>query len=100
MRARRAPAGQALPLALGLGALVLLAAVAGFVNLAHSLVLVALSEGVDTEAQAESLRTMGCDLAQGYLWSRPYAVSAPSAASYVSGEDAGVRSDRTTSTTS
>jgi hypothetical protein len=30
VRARRAPAGQALPLALGLGALVLLAAVAGF----------------------------------------------------------------------
>jgi EAL domain-containing protein (putative c-di-GMP-specific phosphodiesterase class I) len=43
--------------------------VAGLVNLAHSLGLVALAEGVETEAQAAHLRSMGCDLAQGWLWS-------------------------------
>jgi diguanylate cyclase (GGDEF)-like protein/PAS domain S-box-containing protein len=43
--------------------------VAGIINLAHSLGLVALAEGVETEAQAATLRDLGCDLAQGYLWS-------------------------------
>ncbi|MEY2474951.1 MAG: hypothetical protein QOG87_266 [Actinomycetota bacterium] len=39
------------------------------VSLAHSLGLVALAEGVETEQQAERLRQMGCDLGQGFLWS-------------------------------
>ena len=43
--------------------------VGGIINLAHSLGLVALAEGVETEQQAEHLRRLGCDLAQGYLWS-------------------------------
>ena len=47
--------------------------VTSIVNLAHSLGLVALAEGVETEAQAGQLRAMGCDLAQGHLWSRPHA---------------------------
>ena len=45
------------------------ALVAGIINLAHSLGLVALAEGVETEQQAELLRDLGCDLAQGHLWS-------------------------------
>ena len=43
--------------------------VGSIINLAHSLGLVALAEGVETEQQAEHLRRLGCDLAQGYLWS-------------------------------
>jgi EAL domain-containing protein (putative c-di-GMP-specific phosphodiesterase class I) len=46
------------------------AIVGGIIGLAHSLGLVALAEGVETEYQADRLREMGCDLAQGYLWSR------------------------------
>jgi EAL domain-containing protein (putative c-di-GMP-specific phosphodiesterase class I) len=44
---------------------------AGVVSLAHSLGLVALAEGVETTEQLEMLRDLGCDLAQGYYWSRP-----------------------------
>jgi diguanylate cyclase (GGDEF)-like protein/PAS domain S-box-containing protein len=43
--------------------------VESIVSLAHSLGLVALAEGVETEQQAERLRDIGCDLAQGFLWS-------------------------------
>jgi EAL domain-containing protein (putative c-di-GMP-specific phosphodiesterase class I) len=43
--------------------------VESIVSLAHSLGLVALAEGVETEQQAERLRALGCDLAQGFLWS-------------------------------
>jgi diguanylate cyclase (GGDEF)-like protein/PAS domain S-box-containing protein len=46
-----------------------LSIVAGIVNLAHSLGLLALAEGVETEEQADLLRELGCDLAQGFLWS-------------------------------
>ncbi|MBV8960309.1 MAG: EAL domain-containing protein [Actinobacteria bacterium] len=47
------------------------AIVTGIVNLAHGLGLTALAEGVETPEQAEALREIGCDLAQGFLWSRP-----------------------------
>jgi diguanylate cyclase (GGDEF)-like protein/PAS domain S-box-containing protein len=43
--------------------------VESIVSLAHSLGLVALAEGVETEQQSERLRDVGCDLAQGFLWS-------------------------------
>jgi len=46
------------------------AIVAGTINLAHSLGLVALAEGVETAEQARELRRLGCDQAQGFLWSR------------------------------
>ena len=39
------------------------------IDLAHSFGLIAVAEGVETAGQLESLREMGCDLAQGFLWS-------------------------------
>jgi diguanylate cyclase (GGDEF)-like protein/PAS domain S-box-containing protein len=44
---------------------------ASLVNLAHALGLVAIAEGVESEAQLRSLRDLGCDLGQGYLFARP-----------------------------
>jgi diguanylate cyclase (GGDEF)-like protein len=41
------------------------------IKLAASLGLIVIAEGVETEAQAEWLRTRGCRYAQGYLYSRP-----------------------------
>ena len=44
---------------------------AAVVGLAHSLGLTAVAEGVETDQQLEELRALGCDSAQGFLWSRP-----------------------------
>jgi len=41
------------------------------VALGHSLGLEVVAEGVETEGQLASLREMGCDAAQGYLFSPP-----------------------------
>jgi predicted signal transduction protein with EAL and GGDEF domain len=41
------------------------------VNLAHALGLPAIAEGIETDAQLASMRDVGCDLAQGYLFARP-----------------------------
>lgn len=45
------------------------------INMAHSLHMNVIAEGVETEEQLESLRTLGCDAFQGYLFSRPKAFS-------------------------
>jgi len=41
------------------------------IALAHGLRISVVAEGIETEAQFEVLRTMGCDVGQGYLFSRP-----------------------------
>ncbi len=44
---------------------------AGVIALAHQLGLRVVAEGVETEAQAQALAARGCDMFQGYLYSRP-----------------------------
>ena len=41
------------------------------VNLAHVLGIRVVAEGIETEAEFEHCRKLGCDLAQGYLISKP-----------------------------
>jgi len=41
------------------------------IDLAHNLKLSLVAEGVDNEAQVEKLIELGCDLAQGFLFSKP-----------------------------
>ena len=43
------------------------------IAMAKALGLAVVAEGVETEAQAELLRTLGCDIAQGYLYAPPQA---------------------------
>jgi diguanylate cyclase (GGDEF)-like protein/PAS domain S-box-containing protein len=43
---------------------------ANVVSLAHALGLVAMAEGIESESQLASLRELGCDLAQGFLFAR------------------------------
>ena len=44
---------------------------AATITLAHALGLAVVAEGVETVAQLDYLRDLGCDLVQGYLFSRP-----------------------------
>jgi len=46
-----------------------LAIVASVVNMAATLGLDCIAEGVEAEEQADQLRRLGCATAQGYLWS-------------------------------
>ncbi len=47
--------------------------VEALVQLAHRLGLTVTAEGVETSGQADRLRRIGCDTAQGWLYSRPVA---------------------------
>jgi len=44
---------------------------ANLVALAHALGVVAIAEGIESSGQLASLRGLGCDLAQGFLFARP-----------------------------
>ncbi len=48
-----------------------LAVVRAIVDLGHSLSLTVVAEGVEEDAVRDQLTEMGCDIAQGYLFSRP-----------------------------
>jgi Amt family ammonium transporter len=66
------------------------ALVRGIIGIAHSLSMRVVAEGVETQRQAEMLRSLGCDLAQGYYFHRPMSgtrcaellIAAPSAPSF------------------
>jgi EAL domain-containing protein (putative c-di-GMP-specific phosphodiesterase class I) len=49
------------------------AIVASVISLSHALGLRTVAEGVETVAQVDRLRTLGCDVAQGYFFWRPAA---------------------------
>lgn len=51
-----------------------LALVSTIINLAHSLKLKVVAEGVETEEQERLLRLLNCDEMQGYLFSKPIPV--------------------------
>jgi EAL domain-containing protein (putative c-di-GMP-specific phosphodiesterase class I) len=45
--------------------------VAGIVQMSHALGLGSVAEGIETRAQADRLRELGCRSAQGFLFARP-----------------------------
>lgn len=47
------------------------AVVAGIVGMAQALGIETIAEGIESEAQLETLRELGCNLGQGYFFSRP-----------------------------
>ena len=47
------------------------ALVSATIGLAHALSLDVVVEGVETTGELDELRSMGCDIAQGYYWYRP-----------------------------
>jgi EAL domain-containing protein (putative c-di-GMP-specific phosphodiesterase class I) len=47
--------------------------VAAIVSMAEAIEAVTIAEGVEHERQESALRELGCDLAQGFLYSRPVA---------------------------
>jgi len=44
---------------------------ANVISLAHALGLIAIAEGIESEEQLASMRRLGCDQAQGYVFARP-----------------------------
>ena len=51
------------------------AIVSSVINLAHTMEMTTVAEGVETIAQLDVLRCMGCPVVQGYLLSRPVSVA-------------------------
>jgi len=49
------------------------AIVAAIMGMAHAMDLSVVAEGVETSAQLDALRALGCDQAQGYYYARPQA---------------------------
>lgn len=47
------------------------AVVEAVINLAHALGIEAIAEGIETDEQREALAELGCEFAQGFLWSPP-----------------------------
>ena len=45
--------------------------VASIVSIGHILNLKVISEGVEQPEQLETLRKMGCDYIQGFIWGKP-----------------------------
>lgn len=41
------------------------------INLCHELGKITVAEGIETQSQLDTLRELGCDLGQGYFFSRP-----------------------------
>jgi EAL domain-containing protein (putative c-di-GMP-specific phosphodiesterase class I) len=41
------------------------------ISLAHTLHLDVIGEGVETASQAQTLKTLGCDYGQGFLFGKP-----------------------------
>jgi EAL domain-containing protein (putative c-di-GMP-specific phosphodiesterase class I) len=52
------------------------AIVSAIINMAHSLGMQTIAEGVETKEQLDLLRANGCGQAQGYLISRPVPAAA------------------------
>ena len=52
------------------------AIVEAIITMAHKLGIQTIAEGVETTAQRDLLKTLGCDHAQGYLFSRPLPMAA------------------------
>jgi EAL domain-containing protein (putative c-di-GMP-specific phosphodiesterase class I) len=50
--------------------------VQGVISLAHSLRMQVVAEGVETEQQQQALRSLNCDVYQGYLYARPQRATA------------------------
>ncbi|WP_417598944.1 EAL domain-containing protein [Oceanospirillum sp.] len=46
------------------------------INLCHELNKITVAEGIETQSQLDTLRELGCDLGQGYFFSRPLTTEA------------------------
>jgi len=45
--------------------------VSAIINIAESLGMVTVAEGIEHEAALKKLEEMGCDVGQGFYWSKP-----------------------------
>ena len=45
------------------------------INLAHNLNMVVIAEGIETNSQRDKIKKFGCEMGQGYLFSKPLGVN-------------------------